>query len=94
MEADQLRRLRFGSDIARDLEGLTERTAVFLWNYERGRLHGVFAGTRGGMEGTPRDAVFLYEVRARLIAKSVGMTVWTCSWCVCLGETWCVCSFR
>eukprot|EP00884_Botryococcus_braunii_P020674 jgi/Botrbrau1/7290/Bobra.0318s0024.2 len=45
MEAALLDRLLMGSDILEYVEGCGERTAVFLWNYETQRMHGVFSGT-------------------------------------------------
>lgn len=44
-EAAVLDRLLMGSDILEYVEGCGERTAVFLWNYETQRMHGVFSGT-------------------------------------------------
>ena len=63
-EADMLRRLRFGSDHKADLEDLSPSTAVFLWNYEKQRLHGIFAGTLHLVKDTTKDAAYLYEVSA------------------------------
>ena len=68
-EADMLRRLRFGSDHKADLEDLSPSTAVFLWNYEKQRLHGIFAGTSHLVKDTTiKDAAYLYEVSACEIA--------------------------
>lgn len=63
-EAAQLQSLRFGSDAAADLEGMGARTAAFLWNPDRRRLHGIFAGSGRRAKQTARDAVYLFEVRA------------------------------
>ena len=64
-EADMLRRLRFGSDHKADLEQLSPSTAVFLWNYEKQRLHGIFAGTLHPVKDTTvKHAAYLYEVSA------------------------------
>ena len=65
-EAAQLQSLHFGSDAAGDLEGMDARTAAFLWNLDRRRLHGIFAGSGRRVKQTPRDAVFVFEVRAVL----------------------------
>ena len=68
-EADMLRRLRFGSDHKADLEDLSPSTAVFLWNYEKQRLHGIFAGTSHLVKDTTiKGAAYLYEVSACEIA--------------------------
>ncbi len=57
--------MTFGSDLRKDLEGIDGRTAVFLWNYDRGRLHGVFRGSSKDVVTEPkgRDDPYLYEVR-------------------------------
>ncbi len=55
--------MTFGSDIRKDLEGMDKRTAVFLWDYDRERLHGIFyGGSKAVEEPKSRSATFLYEV--------------------------------
>ena len=59
--------MKFGADIRKDLEGIDKRTALFLWNYEREKLHGIFYGSssKDVQETTSRKDIFLYEVRHR-----------------------------
>lgn len=57
-----LRKLKFGSDSIADLEGLSPSTAVFLWDYEKQRMHGIFAGTSRPVEDTSKHADYLFEV--------------------------------
>ena len=65
MSVDMLGNLKFGSDHREDLEGLSPSTAVFLWNYEKQKMHGIFSGTARPVEDTPKHADYLYEVWAR-----------------------------
>jgi len=64
MSIAMLLRLSFGSDHKDHLEGLSSNTAVFLWNYETQKMHGIFAGTSRPVEDTSKDAAYLYEVSA------------------------------
>ena len=64
MSVEMLGSLKFGSDHKEDLEDLDPSTAVFLWNYEKQKMHGIFAGTWKPIEDTPKHAPYLYEVRA------------------------------
>ena len=66
MSVEMLGNLRFGSDHKEDLEGLSPSTAVFLWNYEKQKMHGIFAGTSRPVEDTSKHADYLYEVRTHL----------------------------
>ncbi len=61
---EMLGNLKFGSDHQDDLEGLNAETAVFLWNYEKQKMHGIFAGTSRPVQDTSKHADYLYEVRA------------------------------
>lgn len=91
LEADCLSRLKFGSDIRKDLEGIDARTAVFLWNYDRGRLHGVFSGSSRGIEETKNKTdPFLYEVRPQylLFNTSICAPDCACICCVHMDLTW------
>ena len=62
MSKEMLRELKFGSDVKEDLEDISPGTAVFLWDYQKQRMHGIFAGTTKPVEDTPRDTPYLYEV--------------------------------
>ncbi len=72
MSVEMLGNLKFGSDHKEDLEGLSPDTAVFLWNYEKQKMHGIFAGTSRPVQDTLKHADYLYEVGAHRIA----------SWCL------------
>ena len=63
--ADCMARMTFGSDIRKDLEGIDKHTAVFLWDYDREKLHGIFYGSssKDVQETKSRKDIFLYEVR-------------------------------
>ncbi|BDA46090.1 hypothetical protein COCOBI_08-1820 [Coccomyxa sp. Obi] len=69
-EAGALKRMTFGSDLRKDLEGIDGRTAVFLWNYDRGRLHGIFRGSSKDVITEPKgqNDPYLYEIRVHNFA--------------------------
>lgn len=69
MSVDMLGNLKFGSDHKEDLEGLSPSTALFLWNYEKQKMHGIFAGTSRPVEDTSKHVDYLYEVRAHAAAS-------------------------
>jgi hypothetical protein len=59
-----MRHFKIGADSKKQLEGLNKRCAIFMWDYDKGRLHGIFAGISGGIvETTCKDAHYLYEVK-------------------------------
>lgn len=53
-----------GTESLKDLLGITKQTVILMYNYEKGRLHGIFSGKDGEVfqKTAKKEAPFPYEV--------------------------------